>query len=128
MLSETIWNSFEDEVLQFILTGDSLPLNILRAQLGSVTNRERTFNSAGFFTKFTLGGTPQLIGGSLMSFAISDVVAKMPDLEFGAGFILFISNGRLDTLEGYTFQEPWPNRLIINNLSYMEEPREERWL
>ena len=32
----------------------------------------------------------------------------MGGLEFGAGFLVYIEDGKLHALEGYTYEEPWP--------------------
>ena len=37
-----------------------------------------------------------------------DVIAEIPGLSGGAGFLLYIENGILDVLEGYSYDEPWP--------------------
>jgi hypothetical protein len=41
-------------------------------------------------------------------FHIGDVSGELEGLANGAGFVLFIRDGRLKMLEGFTFDEPWP--------------------
>jgi hypothetical protein len=41
------------------------------------------------------------------------VIARMEGLEHGAGFMLFIDDGVLVMLEGYTYDEPWPQRMSL---------------
>jgi hypothetical protein len=55
---------------------------------------------------------------------LDDVVATIEGLEHGAGFVLFIENGLLDNLEGFTYDEPWPDRLGGYSLRYMNEERD----
>ncbi len=42
------------------------------------------------------------------SVKFGDVIAEIPGLSGGAGFLLYIENGILDVLEGYSYDEPWP--------------------
>ena len=55
---------------------------------------------------------------------LSDVDAHMPNLSNGAGFVLFLKDGALDRLEGYTYDEPWPDRTNEFTLSYRKLPRD----
>ena len=40
---------------------------------------------------------------------VGDVTVTIDGLERGAGFVLFVEDGVLDTLEGFTYDEPWPD-------------------
>jgi len=42
--------------------------------------------------------------------------AKLEGLKLGAGFVLFIRDGLIDTLECYTYDEPWPT--YISNYTF----------
>lgn len=42
---------------------------------------------------------------------IKDVDAEIEGLKHGAGFILLVSEGYLDQLEGYSYDEPWPKQI-----------------
>jgi hypothetical protein len=39
---------------------------------------------------------------------ISDVGAEFPNLRHGAGFVLSIRDGVVTMMEGFTYDEPWP--------------------
>jgi hypothetical protein len=39
--------------------------------------------------------------------ALGDVTATIEGLEHGAGFVLFVQDGVLDVLEGFSYDEPW---------------------
>jgi hypothetical protein len=41
---------------------------------------------------------------------IGDVGAEFPALKHGAGFVLFVRGGVITMLEGYTYDEAWPER------------------
>jgi hypothetical protein len=41
---------------------------------------------------------------------IGDVGAEIAGLQLGAGFLLFIRDGVVSFLEGFTYDESWPER------------------
>jgi hypothetical protein len=53
-----------------------------------------------------------------------DVVAEVEGVENGAGFLLFIEDGRMTMLEGYMFGEPWPEHARVLGVKYSSEPRD----
>lgn len=60
------------------------------------------------------------------NFYVDGVVAEIAGLEHGAGFVVFVRGGHLDTLEGYSYDEPWPEAIHDFQLSYRTEPRNVR--
>jgi hypothetical protein len=56
--------------------------------------------------------------GEGKSFKFGDVVAEIEGLKHGAGFLLFITDGALDELEGYCYDEAWPKEVIGFKLAY----------
>ena len=59
---------------------------------------------------------------------IGDVYAEIPGLEHGAGFVLYIKDGYLDMLEGYSYDEPWPSSVEGFALHYSSGERDVRSL
>jgi hypothetical protein len=57
-------------------------------------------------------------------FHFGDVNADLDGLQHGAGFVVFVRGGRLATLEGYSYDEPWPTEVRSFRLTYQREPRE----
>ena len=115
-------NRFESAVLGKLLAGDHPLLTALRSQadMGRVSSREYT--GAGFRCTFaTPPNAPSLSGHS--DFHFGDVNAKIGGLKHGAGFVIFVRGGRLDTMEGYSYDEPWPEGIDDFELSYQSEPR-----
>jgi hypothetical protein len=51
------------------------------------------------------------------------VNATIDGLAHGAGFVLFVRGGRIETLEGFSYDEPWPPRVERFLLAYVQEPR-----
>jgi len=39
-------------------------------------------------------------------------------MAHGAGFVLYIEHGRLSMLEGYGYDDPWPNTITRYTLQY----------
>jgi hypothetical protein len=116
-------DKLERDVLSMLLTGDDPVLAVLRAQreLSSITRREMT--GVGFSTTIDVCEDAPALHG-YPSFVISDVFADVEGLHNGASFLLFIKNGVLAMLEGFTFDEPWPSPVIRYSLKYL--PQRER--
>lgn len=54
-----------------------------------------------------------------------DVLADLDGLEHGAGFVLFIDNGLIGMLEGYSNTgEAWPDTPCNFELRYWTRPRD----
>ena len=106
----------ERAVLAKLLEGDFPLLDMLRLQLENckVTGREMT--GCGFFLNLAVpDDMPRSIG---LDTQFGDVLAVLPGLENGAGFLLYLKDGLLDMLEGYSFDEPWPISTDVFELRY----------
>lgn len=114
-------NELEQAVLDKQLAGDHPTLGVLRIQAESARVVERRKTGVGFFCDFEVeAGAPTVEG----DFQISDVHGELAGLDHGVGFVLFVRSGRLSMLEGFTFDEPWPQRIRDFELEYDREPRE----
>ena len=82
---------------------------VIRQQLARATVKERRFSGVGFFTDFDVPPDAS-VRRDLPNMEIGGVEAKFPGLQHGAGFVLFIRNGVVRMLEGYTYDEPWPDK------------------
>src|SRR5882672_6577247 len=105
----------ESTILNALLAGEAPELEVLRrqAQVASVLRRE--LSGVGFFTHF---GVPVDAPRAMLSGrrTLSDVGADIESVVHGSGFVLFIQDGILDFLEGFTYADAWPS-----------EPRLLRW-
>lgn len=117
-------SEIESAVLDKLLEGDLLELKCLRAQVARlhVTNRE--FTGVGFFTEFA--HPPDVVRlQSKKHIRFGDVLADIDKLNHGAGFVLFVDNGVITMLEGYsTANEPWPNSIEHFSLRYWPPERD----
>ncbi|HTP70409.1 MAG TPA: hypothetical protein VMJ35_15975 [Dongiaceae bacterium] len=109
--------SLENQVLQKLLQGDDEALGVLRDQASHAEVSSREATGVGFFTKFSLPpGAPRLAGRP--TFKLGDVNGKADNLKRGLGFLLYVDDGAISTLEGYTYDEPWPDEVLGLTLTY----------
>ena len=85
------------------------PFETVRQQLAHAMVSERKFSGVGFFTHIVVPAGAA-VRCDLPSTEISGVGAEFPGVKHGAGFILFIRDGVVSWLEGFTYDEPWPER------------------
>ncbi len=106
----------EKAVLEKLLEGTHPLLVSLRLQLEHCIVATRELTGCGFYTTLTvLDDTPRIDG---LNVQFGDVVAEIAGLKNGAGFLLYLKDGLLDMLEGYSFDEPWPEAVDAFNLRY----------
>lgn len=112
----------ERGVLDKLLAGEHPVLAALReqAQRGRLLSRERT--GVGFYCSFEVPREVPIV--EPRNFELDDVNGELQGLAHGAGFVLFVRDGRLDTLEGFSYDEPWPPVVNEFKLTYQREPRE----
>lgn len=113
-------DTFENAVMAKLLVGDHPLLVALRAQAESAWVTSRQYTGAGFHCEFAM--PPEVMPVEPANFEIGDVHAVISGLRRGAGFVLFIRGGRLDALEGYSYDEPWPEAIGEFELCYQSEP------
>ena len=108
----------EQKVIEAILEGNEENKKILLEQYKKSKISEREFSEVGFFTSFSVSSDSKQIESKSMTLG-ETVHANIPSLKNGAGFVLFIRNGKIDVLEGFTYGEKWPKKItdfeIITN-------------
>jgi hypothetical protein len=111
--------SLQKQVLEMLLNGDDEVLAILREQAkhGSVTSNKET--GVGFYAQFVVPSEIPRAPGH-QTFKLADVNGTAANVNHGLGFVLFINDGALAGLEGYTYDEPWPNEIGDLKLTYSE--------
>ncbi|MBL8824353.1 MAG: hypothetical protein JNJ77_17330 [Planctomycetia bacterium] len=100
-MNELTITPLENRVLQEILRGDSEVNRQLRNQLEHATIRERELTGVGFFLNFDV--PKHLSISDSLNRTIGNVHAEVTRLEHGMGFVLFITHGLIDVLEGFTY-------------------------
>lgn len=111
---------FEQDVVDKLLDGDSEALRVLKSQI-DMSQITRRYTGAGFFLNFIVPDACSRVVPR--TFRIGDVTATIEGLKYGAGFLLFVDGGLVRQLEGYSFEEPWPDEIREYTLSYTNECR-----
>lgn len=112
---------FENDVIQKLLAGNCETYRILLSQIEHA-NVSRTYTGVGFFLDFDVPSHLPTVEPK--KFRVGDVHADIAGLKFGAGFILFVEDGSAKLLEGFSYEEPWPDHVDDYHLRYTKEPRE----
>jgi hypothetical protein len=118
-VSEPLTN-LERAVLEKMLAGKNSELKILREQFSktAVSTREMTGN--GFFTSLEIPALALHLQRK-GRVTITDVSANFSKLKRSAGFVLFIDDGKINCLEGFCYDESWPDSTADFELSYLQE-------
>lgn len=113
-------STLEKQVLEMLLRGEDEVLTILRrqAQRLQVSSREKT--GVGFYTNFLVSPDVLRVPGNL-TFKLGDVNGAADNVSHGLGFLLYVKDGALSMLEGYTYDEPWPEEIRGLVLTYASE-------
>jgi hypothetical protein len=114
-------SQLEEAVMKRLLDGSDPVLQTLAAQLRMARIKDRELTGVGFYTAFDVPPeAPRLEANNTFSFG--DVRAELEGLSHGAGFVLHVTDGVLDCLEGYSYDEPWPLESERFVLSYVPGP------
>jgi hypothetical protein len=125
----------ENGLMTMFLSGNEPLLKDLRDQYSNSRIKLRKYTGAGFYTYFTIKqDTKPLV--NRMNFEITDISATVRKVKYALGFVLFIRNGYIDWLEGYTMSlDDWPDDYSNVELfySYPEGKRDynelrKKWL
>lgn len=87
----------------------------LNEQYKNLKVTKRIYTGVGFYTEFSLENE-NVEKDKKLSIAIGNVGANLNGLKNGAGFILYIKNGEITMLEGYSYDEVWPQSEKIKEL------------
>lgn len=98
-------NELERAILSAALAGPGRALAALRGQAEDLVVKEREFTGVGFFTEFT--PLPASSRVPVHDFEISGIGGSSPHLDNGFGAVVFIRSGQIDTIECFTYDEPW---------------------
>lgn len=110
-------NLLERAVMEKLLAAEDEVFAILREQLEAASVSRREMTGVGFFSHFSIPEAVRRLPGN-RSFKFGDVMATLAGLNYGAGFLLYIEDGLLSMLEGYSFEEPWPQVVQEFEVSY----------
>jgi hypothetical protein len=107
----------ERAVLETLLSREEPGYDALREQLTSCRVVSREMTGVGFYSTLKVDpaappvtadvGNPLGTGHDFPD----DVYADVEGLEQGAGFVLWLDDGRLSQLEGFAYDESWPDEV-----------------
>ena len=120
-MSKLSLTKFEEEVLVWLLDGQEPVLDALRRQLAKANSVTKVFTGHGIYINFNLPSDVIPLHKVLKvkpRFCFGDVEASIPSLEYGAHFLLWVEDGQLTSLEGYTFDESYPQEISDFQLRY----------
>lgn len=123
----------ERRVMEMLLAGDHPVLETLRRQFESAKVAKREYTGHGFFTHFEVpADVPRLPNNR--SFELDDLYGASRDSQWPwpeFGFILFVRNGAIDFLEGYTYYDTFPEPGSVDydqiTLGYDKQRAERDW-
>ena len=104
-------SALERDVIATILRPDHPVMNALHRQFRLCHVASRQMTGVGFFTKLDIETDVEPAPIKPGRLCLGDVTVTVEGLERGAGFVLFVDDGVLDTLEGFTYDEPWPDEI-----------------
>ena len=107
----------ERAVVNKLVAGKAEVFRVLRQQVSVAQVLKRELSGVGFFTEFSVPPDAPRLPGS-PTFRFGDVGAEIKGLQHGAGFLLLIEDGRLKMLEGFSYDEPWPDDVSSFTLHY----------
>ena len=107
----------EEQVLQKLLRGDDELLSVLRQQAQQVRVTLRKMTGVGFFTTLDVPAEAPRVKDR-PKFQLGDVNGTADNVKDGLGFLLYVTDGALSMLEGYTYDEPWPDEVRGLVLTY----------
>ena len=121
----TSLSPLESAALELILDRDGPGFAELRQQLDGARVIDREFTGVGFYT--SIAPNPRAPRSTYRERHVNaaeldglDVGAELDGLHRGAGFILWLEEGRIDTLEGYSYDEPWPEEISTFRVFHAE--------
>ncbi|SRR6266487_5862003 len=98
----------EAAVLDKLLAKAGEPFDTLREQLAQASVSRREFSGVGFFTNFAIPPDAD-VRRTPGNAELGPLLADHPQMEHGAGFLLFIREGVICLLEGYSHGDAaWP--------------------
>lgn len=109
--------TLENQVLEMLLRGPDEVLTFLREQAKHLQVTSRRGTGVGFYTDFVVPQDVPRVPGC-PTFKLGDVNGVADNVNHGLGFVLYVKAGALSMLEGYTYDEPWPDEVRGLLLTY----------
>lgn len=105
-----------------LIAGDDPISRTLQRQAIDAFVIKREHTGVGWFVDIGVADDVPVVDPELDTY-IRDVVGEIEGVERGVGFVLFVREGRISLLEGFSYNEPWPPGDRAFKLGYIEIPR-----
>jgi len=106
-MPDSLFEKFESEVMSYIVNEEPKISDALKRQYKSAKIISREFTGVGFFTRYAIEDKILKVPNEFKT--LGNLQVSFKDLKYGAGFVLFIVDGLISMLEGYTNAgELWP--------------------
>lgn len=116
---------FEMAAIRFLLAGDHAVLRALRAQAQLCRVRTRDFSGTGVFTYLSVPENVERAPTKSSDLRLRDVHADVAGLKHGAGLILYVTDGFLELLECFSYEEEWPDQIRAYSFRYETDPERD---
>jgi hypothetical protein len=106
-----------DRLVPSLISGDHPALGTLREQFRRARVKEVELTGAGFYVDFEIPADSPLT--EPRNFTGGSASITLEGANHGAGCVLFVRDGRLVMLEGFTYDDLWPEHarvLAIENI------------
>ena len=100
----------EKIVIERMLVDRTLKPVKLAVDFDRVSIRDREFTGAGFLTEFERSEELKLFDDKT-SLRWGKVGARLNASEIETGYLIYVDDGFLTTIEGYTYGEEWPHQI-----------------
>jgi hypothetical protein len=111
----------ERAVIEATLAGDHPVLAVLRRQWATARVTNRDYTSFGLYLTIEVAGDEPTV--PIRRLLFGDVRVELPGNKNAMGSLVVIEDGRLTSLEMYTFDMPWPVDVSGFKAKYLKEPR-----
>lgn len=83
----------------------------LQAQFEKSVVQKREISTYGFLTYYTVAAEEETLGNTV-NMQLGKSQWKINGLQHGSDYILWIKNGFITCLEGFSYNEPWPDEIL----------------
>lgn len=118
-------NKLANIVMEKLLQGNDTVLTILREQYKDARIVSEEYNNAGFYINYQISDAPIIPDEYNRTFQIGDLEGAVDNIDGAVGFVLFVKNGYIIMLEGYTnILDQWPESDSQIELQYSTGERD----
>lgn len=104
-------NEFEKIIITDIIEQYPQYKSRLQAQFERAVVQKREFSTYGFATHYAVTAPEETLGDDV-NLQLGMHQWRINGLQNGSDYILWVKNGYISCLEGFSYQEPWPSEVL----------------